>query len=70
MDGRVIVDSPDLAIQAALDGLGIAYTLESLANVFLRSGQLVRVLEDWSPSFEGFFSFIRGGGRCRARSEL
>lgn len=66
----MIVDSPDLAIQAALDGLGIAYTLESLANVFLRSGQLVRVLEDWSPSFEGFFSFIRGGGRCRARSEL
>ena len=42
------------------DGLGIAYTLESLAQPFLRSGQLVRVLEDWSPSFEGLFLYYSG----------
>jgi hypothetical protein len=27
------------------------------AEPFLRSGQLVRVLEDWSPSFEGLFLY-------------
>ena len=45
LDGRVIVNSTDLALQAAVDGLGIAYTIESLAGPFVRSGQLVRVLE-------------------------
>jgi DNA-binding transcriptional LysR family regulator len=57
VDGRVMVNSPDLAVRAAVDGLGITYTLEALADVFLRSGQLVRVLEDWSPCFEGLFLF-------------
>jgi DNA-binding transcriptional LysR family regulator len=60
VNGRLMVDSPELAVRAAVDGLGIAYTLEALAEPFLRSGQLVRVLEDWSPSFEGFFLFYPG----------
>jgi DNA-binding transcriptional LysR family regulator len=60
VDGRVMVNSPDLAVRAAVDGLGIAYTLEALAEPFLRSGQLVRVLEDWSPSFEGLFLYYPG----------
>jgi DNA-binding transcriptional LysR family regulator len=33
---------------------------EPLAEPFLRSGQLVRVLEDWSPSFEGLFLYYPG----------
>jgi hypothetical protein len=42
--------------------LGIAYTIEALTEPFLRSGQLVRVLEDWSPSFEGLFIIrVRAG---------
>jgi DNA-binding transcriptional LysR family regulator len=60
VDGRVIVNDPDLAVRAAVDGLGIAYTLEALAEPFLRSGQLVRVLEDWSPAFEGMFLYYPG----------
>ena len=60
VDGRVMVNDPELSVRAAVDGLGIAYTLESLAEPFLRSGQLVRVLEDWSPSFEGLFLYYRG----------
>ncbi len=55
-----MVDDPDLAVRAAVDGLGIAYTIEALAEPFLRSGQLVRVLEDWSPSFEGLFLYYPG----------
>jgi DNA-binding transcriptional LysR family regulator len=60
VDGRVMVDDPDLAVRAAVDGLGIAYTIEALAEPFLRAGQLVRVLEDWSPSFEGLFLYYPG----------
>ena len=60
LDGRVTVNDPDLAMRAAVDGLGITYTVEALADPFLRSGQLVRVLEDWSPSFEGLFLYYPG----------
>jgi DNA-binding transcriptional LysR family regulator len=58
--GRVMVNDADLAVRAAVDGLGIAYTLEALAEPFLDSGQLVRVLEDWSPSFEGLYLYYPG----------
>ena len=60
VDGRLMVNNPDLAVRAAVDGLGVAYTIEALADPFLRSGQLVRVLEDWSPFFEGFFLYYPG----------
>ena len=58
--GRLMVNDPWICIRAAVDGLGIAYTLEALAEPFLRSGQLVRVLEDWSPCFEGMFLYYSG----------
>jgi DNA-binding transcriptional LysR family regulator len=60
VDGQVMVNNTDLAVRAAVDGLGIAYTIEALAEPFLRAGQLVRVLEDWSPSFEGLFLYYPG----------
>jgi DNA-binding transcriptional LysR family regulator len=53
VNGRVMVNDIDLAVRAAVDELGIAYTVEAAAKPFLQSGQLVRVLEDWSPSFAG-----------------
>jgi DNA-binding transcriptional LysR family regulator len=55
-----MVNNGDLAVRAAVDGLGIAYTLDDLAEPFLRSGQLIRVLEDWSPSIEGLFLYYPG----------
>jgi DNA-binding transcriptional LysR family regulator len=60
VDGRVMVNDSYLATRAAVDGLGIAFVPEALAEPFLHSGQLVRVLEDWSPSFEGLFIYYSG----------
>ena len=60
VDGPMIVNDTDLAVRAAVDGLGIAYVAEAVANPFLRSGRLLRVLEDWSPSFEGFYLYYPG----------
>jgi DNA-binding transcriptional LysR family regulator len=66
VDGRVMVNDLDFAIRAAVEGLGIAYALEAVAEPFLRSGQLVRVLEEWSPSFEGLFLYYPGHGQVPA----
>jgi DNA-binding transcriptional LysR family regulator len=60
VDGRIMVNEPDLAVRAAVDGLGIAYTVEALAEPFLRSGQLMQVLGNWSPSLEGPFLYYPG----------
>jgi DNA-binding transcriptional LysR family regulator len=60
VSGRVIVNNPDLALRAAIDGLGLAYTTEAQALPFLRSGQVVRVLEEWSPMLEGLFLYYPG----------
>ncbi len=58
--GRVTVNTSELALRAALDGLGIARVPEELAAPFLRTGQLTRVLENWSASLEGLFLFYHG----------
>lgn len=50
----MIVNSSELAVRAAIDAVGITYTLEAQVQLFLRSGQLVGILEEFSPSFEGF----------------
>ena len=65
-NGRIVVNTPDLAVRAAVDGLGIAYTIEAQAEPYLRSGQLVRVLEDWSPAFGGLFLYHSGQRRVPA----
>jgi DNA-binding transcriptional LysR family regulator len=62
-----MVNDMDLAVRAAVDGLGIAYTIEALADPFLRSGQLVRVLENWSPFPEGLFLYYLGHRQGRSR---
>jgi DNA-binding transcriptional LysR family regulator len=58
--GAVTVNDPFLAIRAAVDGLGIAYTAEAFAEPYLRTGQLLRVLERCSPCLEGFFLYYPG----------
>ena len=55
--GSVTVNNPETAIRAALDGLGIVYLVDALAEPFLRSGQLARVLESWAPRVEGVYLY-------------
>ncbi|MEP7455980.1 LysR family transcriptional regulator [Phyllobacterium sp. SB3] len=51
--GALTLDHAGLTIQAALDGLGVAYVPEPAVEPFLRTGELVSVLEDWSPPGPG-----------------
>lgn len=57
IEGPLIVNEPELATDAALDHLGIAYVLEDRAAPFLADGRLVRMLEEWTPPFPGFFLY-------------
>lgn len=41
-------------VDAALTGLGIALLPEDELMAHIEAGQLMRVLEDWCPKFEGY----------------
>jgi DNA-binding transcriptional LysR family regulator len=55
--GPLIVEDVEVMIRAAIDGVGLAFTLEEHAARHLASGALVRVLEDWCPPFAGYFLY-------------
>jgi DNA-binding transcriptional LysR family regulator len=58
--GSITLNNASAAAQAAVDGVGLAYLAEDLVRPFLKTGQLVRVLKDWSPSIEGFHLYYQG----------
>lgn len=43
-----------MLLKAALSGMGIAFIPEDCARPHLITGQLVRVLADWTPPFTGY----------------
>jgi DNA-binding transcriptional LysR family regulator len=58
--GPLVVDDTSLVIQSALDGLGVGLAYEEQVAGYIEQGKLIRVLEDWSPSFPGFFIYYPG----------
>jgi DNA-binding transcriptional LysR family regulator len=57
VDGPLIVDDAEIQVRAALDGVGVVWTLEHYAAALVSAGRLVRVLEDWCPPFPGYFLY-------------
>lgn len=57
VEGRLIVNDIELSIRAVRDGLGLAYLLYDYVATDLKAGQLVPLLEDWSPRLSGFFLY-------------
>jgi DNA-binding transcriptional LysR family regulator len=66
VEGRVTVTNVDLALRAAVDGLGLAYVSRAHAEPFLGAGQLVEVLTESLPWFEGMFLYYSGHRRVPA----
>jgi DNA-binding transcriptional LysR family regulator len=58
--GRFTTNSPSLMIEAALDGFGLAFVNESLLTELLKTRRLIRVLEDWTPFFDGLALYYPG----------
>ena len=55
--GPVSFDDPDLVIQAVLRGMGIGTAMEATLAPLIAKGRLIQVLEEWCPTFPGFFLF-------------
>jgi DNA-binding transcriptional LysR family regulator len=56
---RVIANSIDLEISAAIQGLGLIATFEGFVAQELKSGALVPVLDDWLQPFSGPFLYYQ-----------
>lgn len=54
VNGPLISNSIIHVLNGALDGIGLAYVPESMAKPHIEKGNLIEVLADWSPTFEGF----------------
>jgi DNA-binding transcriptional LysR family regulator len=54
VDGPAVFNTLVLRLNAALDGLGIAYLPEDYVLAHTKAGRLIRVLEDWCEPFAGY----------------
>jgi DNA-binding transcriptional LysR family regulator len=54
VEGQLTVNDTAIALQAALDGLGLAYLPEDHVRADVEAGRLTRVLSDWCPPFPGY----------------
>lgn len=54
VEGQLVFNNSGLMLNAALDGLGLAYLPEAQVQPYLDDGQLVRVLASWCQPFSGY----------------
>lgn len=53
LDGPLLVDEPQVALRAMLDGLGIAFLFEHDLAAAIADRRAVPLLADWTPPFAG-----------------
>ncbi|MDA9404685.1 LysR family transcriptional regulator [Bradyrhizobium sp. CCBAU 45389] len=54
VDGQLTFNNSYAQADAALKGYGIAYVPENIARQHIAAGDLMLVLDDWSPTFDGY----------------
>lgn len=57
VNGPLIANDVDLVLEAALQGLGIAYTSHERIAGWCEEGRLVRILERYSPRYPGVYLY-------------
>jgi DNA-binding transcriptional LysR family regulator len=57
VNGSFIVSDGDLALRAALDGVGLARLPITSVEAHIARRELVPLLEDWTPPSVGFFLY-------------
>lgn len=57
VEGQFTSNDPDMIIQACLDGRGLCCLTDHHLEPYLKSGQLITTLEDWSPPFPGYYLY-------------
>ncbi len=54
VEGQLVFNSIMHVLNAAVDGIGLAYVPEELVAPYLADGRLKEVLTDWCPYFQGY----------------
>lgn len=57
VNGQLTFNNSYSKVDAVLSGMGIAYLPEDIVAEHIRSGALELVLDDWSPTFDGYFLY-------------
>lgn len=57
VEGQLTFNTSPLIVQAALEGMGVAFLPEEEFAPHLDEGRLVRMLEDWCPFFPGYYLY-------------
>ncbi len=57
VDGRVVTNDGAVLVDAAVEGLGLAYVFESMVTELLSQKQLERVLTEYCPEIPGYFLY-------------
>ncbi|MBD9510661.1 LysR family transcriptional regulator [Ensifer sp. ENS10] len=58
--GRVILDESGLMLEAVLCGAGLAYLSDYAVQEHVAAGRLVRVLDEWTPPYDGLCLYFSG----------
>ena len=66
VSGPLTLDEPGLMREAALAGTGLAYLADWYVRDDLAAGRLVRVLQDWTPSYRGLALYYPPGRQLPA----
>lgn len=54
VDGQLVVNSNPHVLTGVLNGIGLGLLMEDVALPYIATGELVQVLDDWCPPFEGY----------------
>jgi len=57
VEGQVTFNLLAERIDAVLSGFGVACIPENMVQNYLKSGELIQVLQDWCPSFPGYYLY-------------
>lgn len=53
-DGQLVFNSGSAILKASLEGFGLAFVPEDMAQTHITKGRLVRVLQDWCQPYPGY----------------
>ena len=54
VEGQAVFNNVSMRLSSVLDGVGLAYMPEDQVQRYVEEGRLIRVLEDWCPTFTGY----------------
>jgi len=63
--GNLILPQQELIRKAALDGIGLAFIFEETVKDDLMEGSLISVMDEWCPSFDGFYIYYPSRNQMR-----